>query len=174
MDHLHAYWRMEYIKAPKPPDGRNPFSVITKLGDDAAALIVHRSEFSYLVLNLFPYNAGHLLAVPFREVPDLELLEPAERVDLFEEIVLGKRLLTAALKPNGFNIGFNFGSAAGAGIPQHLHAHIVPRWSGDTNFMPVIGQTRVLPEALSAMHKRLVDALPAVLAPATSGADSQA
>lgn len=163
MEHLHAYWRMEYIKAPKTPGGRNPFSEITKLGDDPAVFIVHRSKHSYLVLNLFPYNAGHLLAVPFREVAELELLEPSERTDLFEEIVLGKRLLTAALKPDGFNIGFNFGSAAGAGIPQHLHAHIVPRWNGDTNFMPVIGQTRVLPESLRTMHERLRAVLPDVL-----------
>jgi len=165
MDHLHAYWRMEYIEAPKSPGGRNPFSEILKL-DDTEALIVHRSNRSFLVLNRFPYNAGHLLALPLREVAELELLEPEERLDLFETIVLGKRLLAAALKPDGFNIGFNFGQAGGAGIPQHLHAHIVPRWNGDTNFMPVIGKTRVLPESLKAMHARLVEALPAVLAQA--------
>ena len=170
MDHLHAYWRMEYVEAPKPPGGRSPFSEILKL-DDAEALIVHRSSLSYLVLNRFPYNAGHLLALPQREVAELELLETDERVDLFETIVLGKRLLATALKPDGFNIGFNFGHAGGAGIPQHLHAHIVPRWSGDTNFMPVIGKTRVLPESLKAMHARLVAALPALFAqaPAESG-----
>jgi ATP adenylyltransferase len=164
MDHLHAYWRMEYVEAPKPPGGRKPFSEIPKLGDDDAAFILHRTGLSYLVLNLFPYNAGHILAVPLREVAELEQLEPAERVDLFEIIMLAKRVLTAALKPNGFNIGFNLGSAAGAGIPEHLHAHIVPRWNGDTNFMPVIGQTRVLPEALKGMHARLKAALPGVLA----------
>ena len=164
MEHLHAYWRMEYVEAPKAPAGRNPFSEMPRMGDDDAALIVHRSRLSYLVLNRFPYNAGHLLAVPLREVAELDLLSPDERADLFELIVLGKRLLTAALKPDGFNIGFNFGTAGGAGIPQHLHAHIVPRWTGDTNFMPVIGNTRVLPESLKGMHARLKEALPEVLA----------
>jgi len=174
MEHLHAYWRMEYIEAPKTPGGRNPFSEITKLGDDAAVFIVHRSTHCYLVLNRFPYNAGHLLAVPFREVAELELLTPEERADLFETIILGKRLLGAALKPQGYNIGFNFGSAAGAGIPSHLHAHIVPRWNGDTNFMPVIGQTRVLPVALKDMHARLRAALPAVLETGSSASTGEA
>ena len=155
MDHLHAYWRMEYVEAPKSPGGRNPFSEIPKQGDDDAAFILHRTELCYLVLNRFPYNAGHLLAVPLREVAELERLEPAERVDLFEMIILAKRVLTAALKPDGFNIGFNLGSAAGAGIPEHLHAHIVPRWNGDTNFMPVVGETRVLPELLEETYARL-------------------
>ena len=164
MEHLHAYWRMEYIEAPKGPGTRNPFSELPKMGDDDKAFIVHRTSHSYLVLNTFPYNAGHLLAVPFREVGDLEELTTGERADLFETIVLAKRLLTSALKPDGFNIGFNFGRAAGAGIPQHLHAHIVPRWNGDTNFMPVIGSTRVLPESLKGMHARLKEVLPAVLA----------
>lgn len=162
MEHLHAYWRMEYVEAPKPPGGRNPFSEIPKLGDDDAALILHRTAHSYVVLNCFPYNAGHLLAIPLREVAELEHLTGAERVDLFETIILAKRLLTAALKPDGFNIGFNFGSAAGAGIPEHLHAHIVPRWNGDTNFMPVIGKTRVLPESLKGMHARLKATLPGI------------
>lgn len=169
MEHLHAYWRMEYIEALKGPGDRNPFSSLPKLGDDAAAFIVHRSEHCYLVLNRFPYNGGHLLAVPFREVAELELLTSDERTDLFETIVLGKRLLGAALNPDGFNIGFNFGSAAGAGIPSHLHAHIVPRWGGDTNFMPVIGNTRVLPESLKGMYDRLRAVLPEVLDISRSG-----
>jgi len=154
MDHLHAYWRMEYIEAPKQPEGGNPFSDLPKRGDDAKVHILHRSLRSYLILNLFPYNAGHLLAVPFRAAVDLVELEPEERADLMEEITLGKEILRAALKPQGFNIGFNFGSAAGGSIP-HLHAHIVPRWHGDTNFMPVIGNTRVLPDSLDAMYARL-------------------
>jgi ATP adenylyltransferase len=154
MDHLHAYWRMEYIEAPRLPEGANPFAELPKLGNDAEALIIHRSPLSYLVLNRFPYNPGHLLAVPFRAATDLTELTPAERADLMDEIVLGKDLLRAAINPHGFNIGFNLGSAAGGSIP-HLHAHIVPRWNGDTNFMPVIGQTRVLPQSLEAMYARL-------------------
>ncbi|HVU17308.1 MAG TPA: HIT domain-containing protein [Candidatus Didemnitutus sp.] len=154
MDHLHAYWRMEYIEAPRAPEGGNPFSDLPALGDDARALIIHRSKLSYLILNRFPYNPGHLLAVPFRVVTDITELTPAERADLMDEIVLGKEILREAVNPNAFNVGFNLGTAAGGSI-SHLHAHIVPRWTGDTNFMPVIGQTRVLPQSLSAMYARL-------------------
>jgi ATP adenylyltransferase len=154
MDHLHAYWRMEYIEAPKQTDGGNLFVDLPATGDDAKAHILHRSRLSYLVLNRFPYNAGHLLAVPFRPVTDLVELEPAERADLMDIIVIGKEVLRVAINPNGFNVGFNLGTAAGGSVP-HLHAHIVPRWNGDTNFMPVIGQTRVLPLSLDAMYVRL-------------------
>src|SRR5271155_941761 len=104
MQQLHAYWRMDYIEAPRyPATMKRPFTELPALGDDKAALIVHRSPLSYLVLNRFPYNPGHLLAVPFREVIDLEELSPAERADLMEEIVFGRRLLAAAMKPDGIN-----------------------------------------------------------------------
>lgn len=156
MHQLHAYWRMEYIEAPRyPATMKRPFTELPALGDDRAALIVHRSALSYLILNRFPYNPGHALVVPFREVTDLEQLTPAERADLFEEIVLGQQLLGAALKPEGFNIGFNLGSAVSGGSIAHLHAHIVPRWNGDNNFMPVIGQTRILPQSLDATWEKL-------------------
>jgi len=146
---------MEYIQAPRYPASlKRPFTELPKLGDDRTALIVYRSRLSYLVLNRFPYNPGHLLAVPFREVTDLEELTPAGRADLMETITFAKRLLTAALKPNGFNVGFNLGSAAGGSI-AHLHGHIVPRWNGDNNFMPVIGHARILPQSLEATWDRL-------------------
>ena len=160
MQHLHAYWRMEYIEAPKGPTSGNPFRDMPLANDDHAMGIVHRSTHSYVVLNRFPYNAGHLLVVPYREVPDLPGLDPAERVDFFNQIIFSEDLLRVALRPDGFNIGFNLGAAAGAGIPRHLHAHIVPRWSGDTNFMPVLGNTRVLPQSLEAMWKRLREFCP--------------
>jgi ATP adenylyltransferase len=154
MQQLHAYWRMEYIEAPRFPDVKRPFSELPLLGDDRAALIVYRSPWSYLMLNRFPYNPGHLLAIPFREVVDLEELTSEESADLFQIITVGKRLLTAAVNPDGFNIGFNLGNSAGGSI-AHLHGHIVPRWNGDNNFMPVIGQTRVLPQSLDATWERL-------------------
>ncbi|WP_438482482.1 HIT family protein [Oleiharenicola lentus] len=154
MDHLHAYWRMEYIEAPRLPEGTDPFSALPALGDDAAALIIHRSPLSYLMLNRYPYNPGHLLAIPFRAVTDLSELNPTERADLMDEVIFAKEILAAAINPNAFNIGFNLGSAAGGSI-AHLHGHIVPRWNGDTNFMPVIGKTRVLPQSLDAMYARL-------------------
>jgi ATP adenylyltransferase len=155
MQQLHAYWRMDYIEAPRYPAAmKRPFTELPAMGDDKAALIVHRSTHSYLVVNRFPYNPGHLLAVPFREVVELEELPREERADLMEEIVFARRLLSAAMKPDGVNIGFNLGSAAGGSI-AHLHGHIVPRWNGDNNFMPVIGQTRVLPQSLDATWDRL-------------------
>ena len=156
MQQLHAYWRMEYIEAPRYPAAmERPFTELPALGDDRTALIVHRSKLSYLILNRFPYNPGHLLAVPFRDVTELEHLNSDERADLFDEIIFGQRLLSAALKPEGFNIGFNLGSAVAGGSISHLHGHIVPRWNGDNNFMPVLGQTRILPQSLEATWEKL-------------------
>jgi ATP adenylyltransferase len=160
MQQLHPYWRMEYIEAPRYPAAmKRPFTELPALGDDRATLIVHRSKLSYLVLNRFPYNPGHLLAVPFRDVPNLEDLTGPERADLFDEIILGKTLLSAALKPDGFNVGFNLGSAVAGGSISHLHGHIVPRWNGDNNFMPVLGQTRILPQSLDATWEKLAAAV---------------
>jgi ATP adenylyltransferase len=159
---LHPYWRMEYIEAPRYPAAlKRPFTELPAQGDDRAALIVHRSPLSYLILNRFPYNPGHLLAVPFREVSDLLELTKAERADLMEEIVFGQKLLNAVLKPDGINVGFNLGSAAGGSI-AHLHGHLVPRWSGDNNFMPVLGQTRILPQSLDAIWERFAAAVPTI------------
>ncbi len=151
---LHAHWRMDYIAAPRLPADARPFTALPALGDDRAALIVHRTPLSYLMLNRYPYNAGHLLAIPFREVADLDALTAPERADFMDAIIFAKQLLTAALKPDGFNVGLNLGAAAGGSI-AHLHSHIVPRWNGDTNFMPVLGHTRVLPQALEATWLRL-------------------
>ena len=156
MQQLHAYWRMEYIEAPRYPAAmERPFTELPALGDDRAALIVHRSRLSYLILNRFPYNPGHLLAVPFREVIELDALDAAERTDLFDEIILGQQLLQRALKPEGFNIGFNLGASVAGGSIAHLHGHIVPRWNGDNNFMPVLGQTRILPQSLDATWQKI-------------------
>ena len=159
MQQLHAYWRMEYIEAPRYPAAmQRPFTELPALGDDRAALIIHRSPLSYLILNRFPYNPGHLLAVPFREVTELEQLNPAERADLFEEIIFGQRVLSSALKPDGFNVGFNLGSAVAGGSILHLHGHIVPRWNGDNNVMPVVAQTLILPQSLDVTWEKLASA----------------
>jgi ATP adenylyltransferase len=170
MQQLHAHWRMEYIEAPRyPAVMKRPFTELPALGDDRAALIVHRSALSYLILNRFPYNPGHLLAVPFREVTGLEHLNATERADLFEAIVFGQKLLTTAMKPDGFNLGFNLGSAVAGGSIAHLHGHIVPRWNGDNNFMPVIGQARILPQALDATWEKLAAAAVAIGRPTADG-----
>lgn len=160
---LHPYWRMEYVAGPKEPQTPRPFSDLPRLGDDRTALIVHRSRLSYLMLNRFPYNPGHLLAIPFREMDDLEALSAEEGADLLAEITFGKRLLRGVMKPDAFNIGFNLGRASGGSI-DHLHAHIVPRWTGDTNFMPVLGDTRILPESLDATWGKLSEAARALSA----------
>lgn len=155
MDFLHSYWRMPYIEAPKPESGEhNPFASIPQESDETVHILV-RTTHSYLVLNKFPYNAGHLLVVPYREVSRLDELTAEEKADFLETIIKGQQILERAINPDGFNVGFNLGRAAGAGIPTHLHCHIVPRWNGDTNFMPVLGETKVLPESLDAMWQRL-------------------
>lgn len=157
-DHyLHAYWRMPYIKSPREESGgkRNPFRALWDASDDRASLMIFRSQHSFVVLNKFPYNAGHLLVLPRREVGDPEDLSAEEYADLMQAVLRAKKLLRVAMAPDGFNVGFNLGAAAGAGIPTHLHAHIVPRWNGDTNFMPVIGSARVLPEALEVLWEKL-------------------
>lgn len=150
MDILNAYWRMDYVQSQgdKPPSEHNPFVSLPKMGDDRAALIVHRGDAHYIVLNKFPYNPGHMLIVPYEQVSELKDLSPEARGELMELIVFAQDLLKRAISPDSFNIGMNLGKTAGAGIPEHLHCHIVPRWNGDVNFMPVIGKTRVLPQAL--------------------------
>lgn len=156
MKHLHAYWRISYIEAPKQSEEeKNPFLTLPQCKDDRKALILYRASSFYIVLNKFPYNVGHLLVVPYRKVIYLGDLSSEEQRDMMAGIIKAQRILEQALQPDGFNIGFNFGRAAGAGIPDHLHCHVVPRWEGDTNFMPVLSETRVLPIALETMWERL-------------------
>ena len=163
-EYLHAHWRMPYIQAGSGDDnpGGNPFLRIPEAENERSVLLLYRGTHTYLVMNKFPYNAGHLLAVPYREVGDLEELDETESSDLWATILRAKRLLRLALDPAGFNIGFNLGDAAGAGIPTHLHCHIVPRWTGDTNFLPILSGTRVLPEAMETMWERLRSFVPQV------------
>lgn len=151
---------MEYVTSPADGDKghENPFAALPKLGDDRAALILHRGKLCYLVLNRYPYNPGHILSVPYRQVADLENLTDAERAELFELAVLAKKAVTREMHPDGFNIGINQGAASGAGIPTHLHLHVVPRWKGDNNFLCVIGQTRTLSEALEKTWEKLSEA----------------
>src|SRR6266581_4887371 len=156
-DALQRLWnphRMAYIlgenkpTGPKPDDGC-PFCRIPNLGDDAAALIVARGATVYAVLNLYPYNPGHVLICPYRHVADYTELTPEETAEFGEFTKRAVRALRQASGAQGFNIGINLGSVAGAGIAAHLHQHVVPRWGGDTNFMPVTGRTRVLPQLLA-------------------------
>lgn len=155
MENLWSPWRMKYITDNGAPGGECVFCASPKLADGPANLIVHSGENVYVILNRFPYTTGHLMVVPFLHVPSIEDLAPATRAELMEMVnsVLG--VLRAVYHPDGFNVGINMGSAAGAGIAEHAHIHIVPRWGGDTNFMSTIGETRVLPEELEDTFKRI-------------------
>ena len=146
---------MEYIQANKDePEGGGCVLCLIRDGEEAERVLA-RSHLGYVVLNRYPYNPGHLMVVPNRHVGDLQGFEDEESLDLQH---LLRRSVTAPdeeMAPHGFNIGLNMGRIAGAGLPDHLHWHVVPRWSGDTNFMPVIGQTRVMPELLEETARRL-------------------
>jgi ATP adenylyltransferase len=153
--------RMAYIKGDDKPtrEGDCPFCRIPEL-PDADGLIVARGGVVYAVLNLYPYNSGHLMIVPFRHIADYTDLTPAETGELALFTQHAMRAIRQASGAQGFNIGMNQGSVAGAGIAAHLHQHVVPRWGGDTNFMPVIGHTKVLPQLLSETRELLAKAWP--------------
>jgi len=167
MDSLHAPWRIEYILAPKPPPGDvSLFARIAQSSDDEANHVIARDRTCYALLNTYPYTGGHLMIVPYKQVPDFGGLTDDELRDL---LLLTRRCqdaLTRVMKPDGFNIGVNLGKAAGAGIIEHLHIHVVPRWNGDTNFMAVIANTTVVPQALKELAGQLRAAL--ALAPDTA------
>ena len=149
MESLHAPWRIEYILSPKPKLDASLFTWIAQSDDDLGNLVVVRDRSCYALLNRYPYNGGHLMVVPYKEVADLNGLTDEEVADLWRLVRRCTNALKAVMKPDGFNIGINLGKVAGAGIEEHLHIHIVPRWGGDTNFMPVIADTGVLPQALA-------------------------
>jgi len=159
MDRLWSPWRMEYIEAAKAEPEGCIFCDLPAKGDDAAAYILRRGEHGFVLLNSFPYNPGHMMVAPFRHTGDLEGLDPGELLDLDQLLQESIRALREEMAPHGFNVGMNLGRVAGAGIPDHLHWHVVPRWGGDTNFMPVVGQTRVLPELLDETYRRLAPRL---------------
>ena len=156
MEVLHAPWRIEYILGPKSsPDDASIFTAIGRSNEDKANHVIARARHSFAVLNTHPYNGGHVLIVPYKQVPDFDDLTDEENLDLIKLMQRVKRALKETMKPDGFNIGINLGKSAGAGIEEHLHIHVVPRWNGDTNFMPVTGQTTVLPEALTEIADKL-------------------
>ena len=155
MESLHAPWRIEYILAPKQQHDQSLFTRIAQSNDDETNLVIVRDRTCYAVLNRYPYNGGHLMIVPYKQSPDLNGLTDEELADLWKLTRRCVNALTQLIKPAGFNIGFNLGQAAGAGITDHLHIHVVPRWPGDTNFMPVIAKTSVVPQALNELAAQL-------------------
>ncbi len=124
-------------------------------GDDVAARILYRGRHVFVILNAFPYNTGHLMVAPVRHVGEMPELSDAERHELIDVVGLATTVIKDAMGAHGFNVGMNLGQVAGAGIPGHLHVHVVPRWGGDTNFMPVVGETKVLPEMLADTAAKL-------------------
>jgi ATP adenylyltransferase len=151
---LWAPWRLEYIEK-ATPGGECIFIDLPKQENDRDNLILFRGQHAFVMLNAFPYTNGHLMIAPYQHTAEIEELEDTALLEINQ--LLGKciRWIRAAYKPNGFNIGINLGSAAGAGIPDHIHWHIVPRWGGDTNFMTTVGHVRVLPQSLQESYDRL-------------------
>jgi ATP adenylyltransferase len=156
LETLWAPWRVEYFE--KEPRNLNFLSEAAQASDDAAHLVIARRKNAFLIMNRYPYSVGHLMAVPYRKVAELSALGDNEVIELWNLVVHAQALLRAATKAQGFNIGLNLGGCAGAGVPDHLHIHIVPRWSGDTNFMPILAGTRTLSEGLRALYDKLMDA----------------
>ena len=161
MQKIWSPWRSEYIDSFKSKSGDEE-CVFCGAGEkninDDSNLIVYKAKHCYIMLNLYPYNSGHLMVIPYRHLSDFTLLKEEELLEAMKLMQLSEKALDSAMKPQGFNIGANIGKVAGAGIDQHLHFHLVPRWNGDTNFMPVIGEVKVISQDLLATKKRLLEA----------------
>ncbi|MDI6809146.1 MAG: HIT domain-containing protein [Candidatus Eisenbacteria bacterium] len=156
MKRMWAEWRMSYMQSGQSKGCL--FCNTIKMGD-RDAFVLERTEHSFMMLNAFPYNSGHVMVAPSRHVRYLHGLREEELLDLTRLVAKGEKALRSAYKPQGLNIGMNLGKCAGAGVPGHLHVHIVPRWDADTNFMPVIGETKVMPESLPSTMRRIKAAL---------------
>lgn len=159
MDNLWAPWRLSYVSTPKPPGSPADECFVCKAlaspADDRKNRVVLRTSQSAVMLNAFPYNNGHLLVVPHSHVGRLDQLTAEQSAELQRVIVEMIAKLEGLMSPQGFNVGLNLGAAAGAGLPGHLHWHIVPRWNGDTNFMPVVADTKVISQSLDALFDLL-------------------
>jgi ATP adenylyltransferase len=155
MDHLWAPWRLSYVATAKAPTTEDPCFICRGLAgdDDRTNLIALRTPGSVVVLNRFPYNNGHLLVAPRAHKGRLDELTPDELLETMETLRRMVRVLDGLMRPDGYNVGLNLGHAAGAGLPGHLHWHVVPRWDGDTNFMPVVSDTKVIVQSLDALYE---------------------
>jgi ATP adenylyltransferase len=156
IEKLWAPWRVEYFE--KEPRDMEFLMAAARASDDAAHLVVTRRKTAFLMMNRYPYSVGHLMAVPYKKTADLASLGENEIIELWELVVHAQALLRSVARAQGFNIGLNLGESAGAGVADHLHIHIVPRWQGDTNFMPVIAGTKTISEGLRALYDKLMAA----------------
>ena len=155
MENIWAPWRKEFILSKK--DDNCFFCVAIKDNQDRKNLVLHRGKECFCILNKYPYNSGHLMVAPKMHKDDLSKLSDSEMLELLTLTRDVKDILTKKLKPEGFNLGINFGKVAGAGVEDHIHLHLVPRWKGDTNFMPVIAETKVIPQSLEDLYLELKD-----------------
>jgi len=155
MDRLWAPWRQEYLDSESE---ECIFCKLPSLREDASNLILLRKKYTFLIMNRYPYNSGHLMIAPYRHISDFDSLKKAEFIEMMELTSISCKALKLEYGAQGFNIGMNIGRTAGAGY-EHLHLHVVPRWNGDTNFMPVISDTKVIPEQLAETYRRLSSAL---------------
>jgi ATP adenylyltransferase len=155
MERLWAPWRMSYIAKLSDPSECFLCVAAADPAKDDENFVIWRGEHSFCIVNLYPYNNGHLMVAPFRHDGDPGALTRDESADLWAGIVRAQRLLKKVMNPQGFNIGMNIGKTAGAGVAEHLHVHLVPRWEGDTNYMPVLADTKIVPQALSDLYKQL-------------------
>jgi len=153
MERIWAPWRIEYIRMAKPAGCI--FCDKPRQKDDASHYILYRGENNFVIMNLYPYNPGHLMVAPYRHIDTLLKLTAAERNEHYELVTRAVGVLKRVFNPDGFNIGMNLGKVAGAGIDDHIHTHIVPRWQGDNNFMPVISDMRIVNEALQETYDKL-------------------
>ena len=160
MENLWAPWRIDYIQSKKPPGCI--FCDKPAENQDDENLILMRGRYNFIILNAFPYNNGHMMVVPNRHTSHLAGWAPKEQMELIELADLAVELLNRTMRPDGFNLGINMGHVAGAGVADHIHLHVVPRWNGDTNFMPVLSDTRVISEALRATYGKLKEALDSI------------
>lgn len=157
---IWAPWRLTYVKDAAKGSGEGCiFCVKPTEGDDAANLIVHRGERSFVMLNLFPYTSGHLMVAPYEHLGRLQELPAATLAEMMELAQRAMSRLEEVYEPQGYNVGFNQGRVAGAGVEHHIHLHVVPRWAGDNNFMPVIADTKVMPQTLEQSYEALRGAL---------------
>jgi ATP adenylyltransferase len=159
MENLWAPWRMAFITPKNPPPPGCIFCTQPAAHRDEDYYIVYRGEYCFIMLNLYPYNNGHLMIAPYQHVDSIEKLDAATLADLMAQSQLALKALRLVMNPDGFNMGINEGKVAGAGFADHVHFHIVPRWNGDTNFMPVIADIKVIPEHLDSVYHKLKEAL---------------
>jgi diadenosine tetraphosphate (Ap4A) HIT family hydrolase len=161
LDRLWAGWRGEYVSAGVPPGNGSIFTRILGSGlPDEETYVVWRGPLTFAILNRYPYGSGHLLVMPYREVEDLSALTDEEHAELWTTVRAAVGAVRAAYSPDGVNVGANLGAAAGAGVPDHLHVHVLPRWHADSNFMTSVAETRVLPESLPVTWQKLRDHWP--------------